>query len=142
MLLALAHVIQLTRNSQYTCRYSVDSDFVFSSSFKSQHLNQAWKNQNECQNMVSQRFRKKKWERNKKPTLVSLSRAAFAELMPPPYLHMTISNDVFEREKKKGMVTSRSNKKACEYPGMILSEAMQVREIEAPPAILTFNIET
>jgi hypothetical protein len=31
---------------------------------------------------------------------------------------------MFLKGKKKGMVTSRSNKKACEYPGMILSEAM------------------
>jgi len=80
------------RKGQVTSRYCVDSDFVFSTRFKSKHLNESTY-ENIGQKHIKMRLKKcgannKKWIGRKKCKLtrVSLSRAAFAELIPPPYL--------------------------------------------------------
>lgn len=70
------------RSDKITCRYSVDPNFTFSSCFKSKHLNKTVDESYE----LGLTFDSVEDLNMGKLTLVSLSSAAFAELMPPPYL--------------------------------------------------------
>lgn len=71
-----------------TCRYGVHSDFAFASSFKSKYLHQFGEKSKLVLIMQNRDliFKNVHYYRRDNPTFVSLSRAALAELMPPPYL--------------------------------------------------------
>jgi hypothetical protein len=69
---------------------------------------------------------------------VSLSRAAFAELIPPPYLCIEISEFQHPMRSDNSVNKKREANNAWHtYPGMILSDAIYVREIEEPPVTAT-----
>jgi hypothetical protein len=77
------------------------------------------------------------WKEKAILTLVSLSKAALAELIPPPYMYIKESkmlsvNFYFLIKLQNNMSFAYPT-----YPRIILSEAIYVRDSEAPPITKT-----